>query len=67
MSQPQTGVSLETVAVIAAALAAAMDRPVGSFRITGIQPVRVGPATGWAQAGILERHLNMRRFGLRTP
>lgn len=72
MNEPQSSVSLETVAAITAALAAAMDQPVGSFVITGIQPVApvmpglpVAPS-GWAQAGILESHLSRRQFGLRS-
>lgn len=66
MNQAQSGIALETIAAITAAVAAAMDQPVGSFVITGIQPVAAPAAqSGWAQAGLLERHLAMRQFGQR--
>jgi len=66
MNQAQSGIALETIAAITAAVAAAMDQPVGSFVITGIQPVTAAAAqSGWVQAGLLERHLAMRQFGQR--
>jgi len=68
MNQGQSGIALETIAAITAAVAAAMDQPVGSFVITGIQPVAAAGAaaqSGWVQAGLLERHLAMRQFGQR--
>ncbi len=70
----------EVVAVITAALAAAMDQPVGSFTIRSIEPATpgwgrgpgsAGPAgplsgSGWAKAGVVQAHLTRAQFGGRT-
>lgn len=72
----------EIVAVITAAVAAAMDQPVGSFAIRSIEPAAQGwgqaPAgagpggpgawggSGWAKAGVIQAHLTRAQFGGRT-
>jgi len=65
----QAALPVELVAVITAAIAAVLDRPVGSFRVTSIQPqsaAQAAPASAWGKAGLLENHLARRQFGVRT-
>lgn len=70
MNQEQSTVPMQTVAAITAALAVVLDRPLGSFVVTSIQPEPAArPAAApsvWAKAGVLESHLARRQFGIRT-
>lgn len=70
MEANQAAIPVELVAVITAALAAVLDRPVGSFVVTSIQPQGGVPAlaapSAWGKAGVLESHFTRRQFGLRT-
>lgn len=68
MNAPQSGIPLEIVAAITAALSAVLDQPVGSFVVKSIQPepAPVRPTSGWAKAGLIETHLARRQFGIRS-
>lgn len=70
MNVANAGVPLEVVAAITAALAAVMDRPVGSFVVTKINPEERPGTTAapsvWSKAGVMESHLARRQFGFRT-
>lgn len=65
----QTKVPLEVVAAITAAIAAAMDQPVGSFAITSIQPERsasVPQPSVWAKAGLIQAQMARSAFLTRS-
>jgi hypothetical protein len=72
MNTQPTGVPLEIVAGITAALSVLLDQPVGSFIVTSIQPeaapaqAAARPASSWAKAGLIETHLGRRQFGVRS-
>lgn len=65
----QTKVPLEVVAAITAAIAAAMDQPVGSFAITSIEPERSVPVpqpSAWAKAGLIQAQMARSAFLTRS-
>lgn len=77
MNASNAGVPLEIVAAITAAIAAVLERPVGSFVVTAIRPEAQGApvhsaqaapvgAAAWSKAGVLESHLLRRQFGIRS-
>ncbi|MGE5673584.1 MAG: hypothetical protein ACM3XM_06805 [Mycobacterium leprae] len=69
MSQPaQTGISLEMMAVIAAAVAAAMDQPLENIVIRSVEPEPTAAhlPSAWAKTGLVENMLSRRQFGLRN-
>lgn len=67
-----TGLPLEIVAAVTAAVAVMIDQPVGSFVVSSISPepgaerAAAPTAAVWSKAGILESHLMRRQFGMRT-
>lgn len=71
MQGHSSGIPLEIVAAITAALSAVLDQPVGNFVVTSITaeqpaaPAAYAQASGWAKAGVLESQLMRRQFGLR--
>lgn len=71
MNGAQSGVSLEVVAAITAALSVVLDKPAGAFRVTSVVPEQPAPAPApspsmWAKAGVFESHLARRGFGVRS-
>jgi hypothetical protein len=69
MNGPQTGIPVEIIAAITAALSAVLDQPVGNFVVRSIQPEPTPArpaASSWAKAGLIETHLARRQFGIRT-
>jgi hypothetical protein len=70
MNTQQTGIPLEIVAGITAALSVVLDQPVGSFIVKSIQAetasAAVRPASSWGKAGLIETHLARRQFGIRS-
>ena len=73
MNTQPSGIPLEIVAGITAALSVVLDQPVGSFIVKSIQAEPAGaaqaparPASSWGKAGLVETHLARRQFGIRS-
>lgn len=71
MNTQPSGIPLELVAGITAALSVVLGQPVGSFMVKSIQAeaapgASVRPASSWAKAGLIETHLARRQFGIRS-